>query len=230
MKKTFTLIELLVVIAIIAILAGMLLPALGRARISGQTAACKSNLKNVGTFVFLYVDDNSDYVPAIYDGRRATHKWVWPFLESQGIGLTEKTYKYNGCTAPHPKIAEKSASDYSTKGEWALLGYNGYLGYHKSDGSQNSTVYSQTYPTGTLGKMKNPSNKILAGDTALQTTLGYVRYYPNYKDDGIGWLHAGSANMVFLDGHAATHKHSDFKQYQDTDNEIIDKYMKPDKE
>ena len=61
MKKDFTLIELLVVIAIIAILAAMLLPALGKARDKAKTASCTSNLKNIALAEQMYLQDNNDY-------------------------------------------------------------------------------------------------------------------------------------------------------------------------
>ncbi|MFO8009027.1 MAG: type II secretion system protein [Candidatus Brocadiia bacterium] len=64
MKRAFTLVELLVVIAIIAILAGMLMPALNRARREGQKAKCISNQSNVGKQFIMYRNDNRDRLPS----------------------------------------------------------------------------------------------------------------------------------------------------------------------
>ena len=64
-KTGFTLIELLVDISIIAILASLLLPALGRTKSAGQQKACLSNLKELNVAVQLYAIDNADILPGI---------------------------------------------------------------------------------------------------------------------------------------------------------------------
>jgi len=70
----FTLVELLVVIAVIGILAGLLLPALAKAKEKGHQAGCISNLKQIGLAIQLYADDNEDSLPGpVFAGARASY-------------------------------------------------------------------------------------------------------------------------------------------------------------
>lgn len=76
-KKAFTLIELLVVIAIIAVLMGVLLPVLGKARKQAWQAVCKSNLRQIGAAAELYAQDNDNTVPRGAISITTDREYIW---------------------------------------------------------------------------------------------------------------------------------------------------------
>ena len=229
-SHAFTLIELLVVIAIIAILAGMLLPALARAKTKAQTAKCASNMKQWGYATIMYLNDYNDRLPLFGDLSSDYTKAFWhaklaPYIARQTddgkLFYQREVYSYElrrcpgGNAGPVP-FARPPAT---TSKEWnCWIGANfGAFG----DPLSGPFYYGDSTRPLNVSRIKKPADAMTLMDTIThyvyspveanyRFTLdmngdGKVDTMPQYPDtpfnSGRPTVHDNGANVTLLDGH-----------------------------
>ncbi len=110
-KRFFTLTELLVVIAILALLAGLILPSLNKARDKGKAISCLANLKQIGTAILAYSTDSNGFFPAKCTAQHstATTRTMLPVLLNSYIPAKSTIYI---CPNDKGKLYQQEGTSY----------------------------------------------------------------------------------------------------------------------
>ena len=187
-SRLFTLVELLVVIAIIAILASMLLPALGKAREKAHSVNCMANLKQLNQAMLLYLDENDGTYPlSSYHPR-----WALKILPYCGEAKQVFYCSRDG----------RTESDWGTDARYISYGMNHY-GISGGNGSPSPHTGLITGPyTTALSQIRNPSNTLVfCGAARVDTGLGYYLAIPTVTSFSVWDRHGGFCNVAHADGH-----------------------------
>jgi len=229
----FTLVELLVVIAVIAILAGLLLPALNKARTAAKTAKCMSNIRQLGVAVQLYAGDKAQY-PYVADGNGKT---TWFTAAAPYFGTN---YELMRCPTFRGTNSAIEAVRFITFGSFATIAFNqpadpnviggvsyGYNGY--GIGAANRWLPShgdwkylglgalvmpgQSWPAVKTYAVMLPEDFVVLADSMLRP--GSPNYYTfllqlNSVAMPPADRHNGRDNVAFADGHVEKIAHKQF--------------------
>ena len=217
----FTLIELLVVIAIIAILAAMLLPALGRAKLKAQGIHCMNNLHQLGLGWQMYAHDNNDTVLGPYPVPRLTN-WVNGQFDIAPDGVDDKTLK-NSATWPYIKsisafrcAADRSQLRWQGKLHPRIISYSVNCFMGSPSGwvtSSGKNRYRSVLKTGDM-TVKGPTeiftlldeHENSINDSHFAAFADLTGYSNNRWLDAPSGRHGNAAGFAFADGHAEIHK------------------------
>ena len=220
-RLTFTLIELLVVIAIIAILASMLLPALGKAKDTARTSTCSNNLKTFAHMIFRYAEDHKGLFPIAL----SYSSWI-PALQNGGYydvsfarGTLELTNK--GDNSLDNRYCPAGPNKYTTPG--VFYSVYGYVYRWEADTNlktirDSSNNYCNNFNAG----MNKASRSMIMSDSIAYDTAR-SKWYQNqhvyssswpYNDSYpvSGMWHNKAANGVFADGHVERYSPLDCKR------------------
>lgn len=246
-KDSFSLIELLVVIAIIAILAGMLLPALNSAREKARSISCTGTLKQIGTAQAMYTGENDGWVTPglMYDNDSRGGCW-FGLLSGSSNDVTNNQL----CSAPYGLKFKRgparpggayNQNSFVCPSEGRYAGWNGqrntHFGTGFAGGDVNVIVNGVKYPYRRTSSLTRPSECVFSADMVISGWVylgdsskmlvafrhgggqdtGAAAYASGSWGRSESYKTVGTGNLVYIDGHTASRTYA---QLRTVENEL----------
>ncbi len=230
-RADFTLIELLVVVAIIAILAGMLLPALNTAREKARAISCINQMKQLGLFIGTYTENNHERYPQ-GDGNYPYPAYLERDQGRYALKISDSADILR-CGRKNGLVWCPSAGPVTTPGSEIITYQNlyyisyGYYGRGPMGWGKNTPgiinfagiADSWTFPSAKISQIQYPSSTILLMETApdpVKGILGSSMLYTNTGAEYISTRHNKQVNMLFCDLHVAPKQYSQVMRWLGT--------------